>query len=278
MCNIKIIRIYSLFFLRENEFEFHFFPPVTTTAVMRAVERLRNDVNRINPFYRLTINIYHGNYKFSQPERKKGRKNFQPKQRKFKRQKFAKRPPLLKSLQRARKRIPVRNTNNIINIVLCTTRPSNHRPIIANSEHNLSEAHSDKLINGAEVQALVTEMHEMIHQILQNQELKDKIPEEKQTFANAGSSMVKGTEKYWKHLEEKERLKTEISHPSLMLRNERNNLYLAPVNSDPVESSSEDPFLDKLDELIATIERIKRNPVWKEQQQEFSPSLKFDRL
>ena len=90
--------------------------------------------------------------------------------------------------------------------------------------------------------------------------------------------VLKGTDKYWKHLEEKERLKTEISHPSLMLTNERNNPHLAPVNSDPVESSSEDPFLDKLDELIATIERIKRNPVWKEQQQEFSPSLKFDRL
>ena len=59
------------------------FPTVTTSAVMRAVERLRTDVNRINPFYRLTMNIYHGNYKFSQPERKKGGKNFQPKQRKF---------------------------------------------------------------------------------------------------------------------------------------------------------------------------------------------------
>ena len=93
------------------------FPPITTTAVMRAVERLRTDVNRINPFYRLTMNIYHGNYKFSQPERNKVGKNFQPKQRKFKRQKFAKRPPLLKSLQRARKRIPVGNTNNFGNIV-----------------------------------------------------------------------------------------------------------------------------------------------------------------
>ena len=109
------------------------FPPVTATAVMRAVERLRNYVNRINPFYRLTMNIYHWNYKFSQPERKKGGKNFQPKQRKFKRQKFAKRPHLLKSLQRARKRIPLRNANNFENVVLASARPSNHRPLIANS-------------------------------------------------------------------------------------------------------------------------------------------------
>jgi hypothetical protein len=245
---------------------------------MRAVERLRTDVNRINPFYRLTMNIYHGNYKFSQPERKKGGKNFQPKQRKFKRQKFSKRPPLLKSLQRARKRIPVGNTNNFGNIVLASARPSDHRPMIANSEHNISEKHSDKLINAAEVKVLVTEMHEMIHQILQKQELKDKIRKEKQTFVNVGSTTVKGSEKYWKHQKEKDRLNTETSHHSLMLRNERTNPHLAPVNSDPVESSLEDPFLDKLAELIATIERIKRNPVWKEQQQEFSTSLKFDRL
>ena len=167
---------------------------------------------------------------------------------------------------------------NFEKVLLDSARPSNHRPLIANSEQNLSESHSGKHINDAEVQALVTEMHEMIHQILQNQELKDKIPEEKQTSANVASTTVKGTEKYWKHLEEKERLNAEISHPSLMLTNERNNPHLAPVNSDPVESSSEDPFLDKLDELIATIERIKRNPVWKEQQQESSTSVKFDRL
>ena len=243
-------------------------PLVTGADVTRAVERFRNDVNWINPFYRLTTNIYHWNYKFSQPERKRST------QRQFKRQKFAKRPPLLKSLQRARKRIPVTNANKYENVVTASARPSNHRPIIAQSEQNISE--SGKLIDDDEVQVLVTEMHEMIHQILQNQELKDKIPEEKQTSANVGSTTVKGTEKYWKHLEEKERLNTEISHPSLMLTNERNNPHLAPVNSDPVESSSEDPFLNKLDELIATIERIKRNPVWKQQQHEFSPSIQFD--
>ena len=86
--------------------------------------------------------------------------------------------------------------------------------------------------------------------------------------------MIKCSETYWTNLEEKEGiLNTEITYSSPMFKNERNNPSLALVNS---ESSSEDPFLDKLDALLATIERIKRNPVWKEQQLEFSPSLKLD--
>ena len=61
------------------------------------------------------------------------------------------------------------------------------------------------------------------------------------------------------------------SYPSLVY--ERNNPLL---HTDQIESSNEDTFLHKLEELVATIERIKRNPVWKEQKQTFSLSPKFD--
>ena len=120
-------------------------PLVTGADVMRAVERFRNDVNWINPFYRLTTNIYHWNYKFSQPERKKWEMNFPSKQIQSNRQRFAKRPPLLKPLQRARNKIPVKKANNNEKVVTASARPSNHRPIIAQSEQNNSE--SEKLIN-----------------------------------------------------------------------------------------------------------------------------------
>ena len=143
--------------------------------------------------------------------------------------------------------------------------------MIAQSEQNLSESHSGKLIDDEEVKALVTEMHEMIHKILQNQKLKDNIPEEKKTSANLDIyRSASGTEDYT-DVKKQEHEGKDNSYPAVVF--ERTNPAL---HTDQVESSSEETFVHKLAELIATIERITRNPVWMEHQQTFSPSPTFD--
>ena len=49
-------------------------------------------------------------------------------------------------------------------------------------------------------------------------------------------------------------------------------------HDDPIYSysSSEDKFSSKLEKLIASIEIIKSNPIWKKSEQKFVPSPRFD--
>ena len=83
-------------------------PQVRGNVVNRAAERFRDDVNtrveqvrgevnRVNPFYRLTTNIYHWNYKFSQPKRGVNPRHPEPETDRIKKHKHNRRSPGQKS-------------------------------------------------------------------------------------------------------------------------------------------------------------------------------------
>ena len=154
-------------------------------------------------------------------------------------------------------------------------RPFN--PVIADVKRN-----QEHISNDEKVKVLVTEMHEMIRQILQNQNQKYN------ELDNSESIAKKSVKQTGNNLNNVEPWIVSgefgIQDPNLS-----NNYFLSKVNSNEDkknqfmlvrsnsnESSSEDIFQDKLNKLIATIERIKRNPILKGQEQQFSPSPQFD--
>ena len=259
-------------------------PVVQSNLVNRAVERFRSDVNRMNPFFGLARNIYQRNYRSTKPLPKRAKLRSQKKQRQFRLHKSA-RPTLPPSYC-------------LLPDCLHTTtaRPPTQQSVNSNSylgdiEDTVPQIHAENHINNDAVVSMVTEMHEMIHQILKKQKIEEKITEEKQHYVTLGNNNAGDYNRYsiqrftptggigqdLRINEDQDYQEIDHINPIPISKFKRNQQHFEPVSNNPINSSTDDPFLSKLEELIATIERIKRNPVWKEQEQVFVPSPRFDK-
>ena len=152
------------------------------------------------------------------------------------------------------------------------------KPVIADVKHN-----QEHISNDEKVKVLVTEMHKMIRQILQNQNQKYNELDNSESIAKHSVKQIgnnlNNVEPWIVSGEEFGIQDPNLSNNyflSKLKSNEDKKQQFMLVSSDSIESSSEDVFQDKLDKLIATIERIKRNPILKGQSQQFSPSPQFD--
>ena len=140
-------------------------PPIKSIGVGRAVEKLRTNMNRINPFFRLATNIYHWNYKFSQTKRERRNRRPPSLQLHVKRQRSTIRPHFQRLVHRAKKKKPVKQGNGIAaqNLSIVNDIPSNYIQVIGNVKHTLSNLHAEEPLDNENLEAMLTEMHEMLH-------------------------------------------------------------------------------------------------------------------
>jgi len=239
-------------------------PLASSSVVSNAVDRFRTDLNRINPFYRLSANIYHWNYKFSQPTKKKRNQRVKPHPRQRRKKNSKQRVPLPRPILRAKRKRPTKvkddmQPTNKVEI----KKPAYLVSALSNINDNLLTRANDKT-----VKVLVTEMHEMIHQLLLAQNLMEFKHKKDESQDHVS---VREIDEY--NIDEE---KTEfVNENGSATMYENNNAHWTPLNYESTKLSYKDPIVARLDDLIATIERIKRNPVWKEHKQSVYPYQRF---
>ena len=149
-----------------------FLPIIPASPIHRAVQRFRTNVNYINPLYRLVTNIYQGNYKLAKHnrERRNQRQEQKKKKRLIKRKKVARRPRLIRREKTKFLNNPVKDS------VPESSTISNIIPF-HEVENGVFKTTDEKHIDDEVLREMLTEMQEMIQQILLNQNLKIQIEE-----------------------------------------------------------------------------------------------------
>ena len=201
-----------------------------TNTFSGAVEKLRQQVNRVNPIYWLVMNVYHGNYKFAK------KRNIRVPQTSRKR-KRGRRPPTRNVRGRQKMKSDL-------------------------------QAEASKELSKSEVEYLVKDMHHMIRKILDSQDMHPTLQEKKTTDQH---SIHVGNFNGWNPYEEYPHMKNTKDHNSWSTAFDFNT----PVGLKG--DTMEDPFMAKLDSLLETIERIKKNPAYEGYQKEeiFTPSQRL---
>ena len=236
-------------------------PLVKTSVIDRAVHRFRNDVNRVNPVFRLVTNIYQGNYKFLKTRRKRRNPNTKKHGRERRKNNRLKKASSTRLNQKQKTRGALKHKN--------TVEPTNDLDMI--KLHNPSKDHMNiKNDRDETMKTLVSEMKNMILQILinQNNDILSKSVRQNVNNEDLVQHVMPERHKRLDNIldEGKVDLDRNISDTDFKSQSVQVKAHWNPITQD---LPPKDPFVAKIEELIATIERIKKNPVYHEHKQHF---------